>query len=379
MSVDIVMIIIYNHSLSNITAHPVTTLCHRYTQLEFFIAGRTVSQEHLWFSFSTEYLIFSFFRLLMLSSEVNAILKELEVLANKFAQHSNMLSFVEHYLTPMNNILRSLKGMKEQALPPLDIFVNNDEMRVQMMNKAAQIDFENILMLEITHSFLVRNMDKAQMIVGLIEEHITKKPLVFNYVIVDFFVGLTACYFARVRGRSQTANADESKDTSRISQALKTCDRLKWMISHSKWNFENKFMLLQAECRYTQGEMEKAAASYKASIQSAKKHKFINEQALACELAGYFYKDQGDDTTAMDMFKQAHVAYMQWGAVGKAKLLQQSTGIEDVYSPLGVIATRQNTGFEDALSTIGTEAMQHNGGVESASSPVETSATDDVK
>ena len=286
----------------------------------------------------------------MTPSEVNAILKELEVFANKSAQHSNMLLFVEHYLTPMNNIVRSLRGMEEQALPPLDDIVNNDELRAKMkiMDKAAQIDLENFLMLEITHSFLMRDMNKALMIVHLIEEHITKKPLVFNYVIVDLFVGLTACYFARETGKSQSISARESEVKSRISQALKTCNSLKWMIGHSKWNFENKYLLLQAECHYTQGEMEKAAASYKASIESAKKHKFINEQALACELAGYFYKDRGDKTTAMDMFKQAHVAYVQWGASGKAKLLRESTGIKNVStSPLGIVATRQSTEIQD--------------------------------
>ena len=284
-------------------------------------------------------------------SKVNAILKELEVLANKSAQHTNMMSFVDHYLTPMNNILHSLKGMKEQALPSLDVFVSNDELRAQMLNKAAQIDFENFLMLEITHSFIMRNMGKAKMIMNLIEVHITKKPLAFNYVIIDLFVGLTACYFERERevgDRSQTVNAHESKGPSPISQALKTCDQLKWMISHSEWNFENKYLLLQAECQYTKGELEKASASYKASIQSAKQHKFVNEHAFACELAGYFYKDQGDEMIAMDMFKQAYLAYMQWGAIGKAKLLQESTGIKDVLcSPQEANATRQNTGIEE--------------------------------
>jgi ATP-dependent RNA helicase DDX31/DBP7 len=236
--------------------------------------------------------------------------------------------FIQHFLTPMNNILRSLKGMKAQVLPPLDVLVNNDKLRDCMINEAIQVDFENLLLLEITHSFIFRNMDKAQMIAGLIETQRTERPLLFLYAIVDMFVGLTACHFAR-----STANTSESVDTTQISQALKTCEQLKWMTGHSKWNFENKYLLLLAECQYTQGEMEKAAATYEASIKSAKEHKLIHEQAVACELAGYFYKDRGDDTTAMNMFKQARKAYIEWGAIGKASLLRQNTGIEDVSSP----------------------------------------------
>ena len=255
------------------------------------------------------------------------MLKELDALARKCALHSHMLLFVQNHLTPLNNVIRNLKGMKEQALPPLDVLVNNDDLRVQM-TKATQLDLEHHLMLELTHSFLFRDMDKAQLIVDSIEEHIIKRPLVFNYVIIDLFVGLTACYFTRVRDESEYANImHESENTSQISQALKTCDQLKWMVGHSEWNFENKFLLLQAECQYTQGDIEKAAESYEASIQSAKKHTFINEQALACELAGYFYKEQGDKSRAMSMFKQACVAYTQWGAAGKAKMLRESTGV----------------------------------------------------
>jgi ATP-dependent RNA helicase DDX31/DBP7 len=220
--------------------------------------------------------------------------------------------------------------MEEQVLPPLDVFVSNDKLRDFMIDDPRPRDLESLLLLDITHSFILRKMDKAQMIAGLIETyHITKnKGLMFIYVIIDMFVGLTACHFAR-----STANTSESVDTTQISQALKTCEQLKWMAGHSIWNFENKYLLLLAECQYTQGEMEKAAATYEASIKSAKEHKLIHEQAVACELAGYFYKDRGDDTTAMNMFKQARKAYIEWGAIGKASLLRQNTGIEDVSSP----------------------------------------------
>ena len=245
------------------------------------------------------------------------------------ALHSHMLLFIQNDLTSSSNVIRSLKGIKEQALPPLDAFISNDELRSRLINNPDyQLESEIFLLLEITHSFIFRDMDKAQLIVDLIESHITTRPLVFNYIFIDLFVGLTECYFARVRGRSQSANnAHESENTSLISQALKTCGQLKWMVSHSEWNFENKHLLLQAECLYTQGDTENAAESYEASIQSAKKHKFINEQALACELAGYFYKEQGDESKAMFMFKQAYIAYTQWGAAGKAKMLRESTGI----------------------------------------------------
>ena len=261
---------------------------------------------------------------LFVQSKVIAVLAEISVLAQKVAMYSHLRSFIEHCLAPLNNTIRSLKGMNEQVLAPLNVFVSNDKLRDCMIDDPRPRDLESLLLLEITHSFVLRKMDKAQMIAGLIEKHhITQnKGLMFIYVIIDMFVGLTACHLARSR-----ANTSESVDRAKISQALKTCEQLKWMTGHSEWNFENKHLLLLAECQYTQGDMEKAAATFEASIKSAKEHKFTHELALAFELAGYFYKDRGDETTAINMLKKAHEAYVEWGAIGKAKLLRQSTGI----------------------------------------------------
>ena len=307
-------------------------------------------------------------------SKVNGLLAEICVLAQKVSTRSHMKVFTEQYLTPLNNILRSLKGMKEEALPTLDMFIDNDRLRDCIINDGNQRHLENMLMLQIFHSFVLRNMEKAQLIVDLIEEHITKKNLSLMYVMIDIYVGLTACNSMRYAKRNHTINAPESEVTSRLSQALKTCEQLKLLTAHSKWNFENKHLLLLTECQYAQGKMEKAAESYQASIYSAKLHKFINEQALACELAGYFYKDQGDETIAMDMFKQANQAYMQWGAIGKAKLLRESTGIEDDISTLGAIVTRKNAGIQDVSIPITTVAMQQK--TEFESNPIGTSRRD---
>ena len=209
----------------------------------------------------------------------------------------------------MNNVLRSLKGLDEQALEHLEVLVNNDELRDAMASESDQVDFENFLMLELTHSFLVRDMIKARSLVEQIKTRITKRPLVFNYVIIDFYVGLFACYSARESGVTD------------ISEAEKICDKLGWMAGYSLWNFENKHLLLKAECHFTKGEIDAATKAYDAAIVSATAHKFLPEQALALELAGYFYLEQGDETKSRAFLKQAHDAYMKWGAAGKAESL----------------------------------------------------------
>ena len=50
---------------------------------------------------------------------------------------------------------------------------------------------------------------------------------------------------------------------------------------------------------------------------------FINEEALACELAAYFYLECGENEKSVELFLQAHEKYHEWGAFGKCNSLFQ--------------------------------------------------------
>eukprot|EP00970_Alexandrium_tamarense_P009155 scaffold1803_cov195-Alexandrium_tamarense.AAC.31 len=84
-----------------------------------------------------------------------------------------------------------------------------------------------------------------------------------------------------------------------------------------------------AESYRTEKETEKAAECYEASIRSAREHRFIHEEAIACELAGYFFEDQGDKVKSRDMFQQAHNTYTKWGAVSKANSIPLNQGVAE--------------------------------------------------
>ena len=90
----------------------------------------------------------------------------------------------------------------------------------------------------------------------------------------------------------------------------------------SKWNFQNKSRLLQAELHYLDGDLVSAEAAYKFSIISAHEHKFIHEEALAYELYGIFCVENHMVDKAS---KQLHIAidkYRKWGAMKKAEDVQ---------------------------------------------------------
>ena len=61
-------------------------------------------------------------------------------------------------------------------------------------------------------------------------------------------------------------------------------------------------MLLKDERHSTLNETKEAAAEYEASIEPARKHRFVHEKAIACELAGYFNDKCWDEKESREMF-----------------------------------------------------------------------------
>jgi tetratricopeptide (TPR) repeat protein len=84
--------------------------------------------------------------------------------------------------------------------------------------------------------------------------------------------------------------------------------------SHNTWNFENKHMLLLAELHCVKGDYTAAEELYKASIESAQKHKFIHEEGLAMELLGLLYQKMDNSKGSKGMAEIARACYEKWGA-----------------------------------------------------------------
>ena len=229
------------------------------------------------------------------------------MLAKKCAQFGQV-SFIQNVLAPSYNVLRDLAGMELKALSPLKHFVENDILRDRKSNETDRVSLEVQLLLDITHSCFLRDFHKAQQLAELFADAYKEERHVFNHIICNFYVGLAACHFGR-----------QTKDKSWLLKAKHFLNRVELSLAHSVWNFENKYLLLKAECHYTAGEIIEAAKCYDESNISARDHKFVHELALGCELAGYFYKDQDDHTKSQILFNEAQSAYVRWGAMRKAR------------------------------------------------------------
>jgi class 3 adenylate cyclase len=79
-------------------------------------------------------------------------------------------------------------------------------------------------------------------------------------------------------------------------------------------NREHHALLVEAELARVLGEPQRAAERYDLAIARAHAHGFLNDEALACELAGEFYFAQGRSRMASSYLKDARHLWQRWGA-----------------------------------------------------------------
>ncbi|MDZ8227261.1 PAS domain S-box protein [Nostoc sp. ChiVER01] len=95
----------------------------------------------------------------------------------------------------------------------------------------------------------------------------------------------------------------------------------KWA-DHAPMNYLHKYHLVEAEKARVLGQFFEAEEFYEQAIQGAKDNEYLQEEALAYELAAKHYLARGREKIAQTYMKEAHYCYERWGAKAKVKDLE---------------------------------------------------------
>ncbi|HIK10642.1 MAG TPA: AAA family ATPase [Oscillatoriaceae cyanobacterium M33_DOE_052] len=104
--------------------------------------------------------------------------------------------------------------------------------------------------------------------------------------------------------------------------------QLEFWAKHAPMNYLHKWQLVAAEKHRVLGENATATELYEAAINGAKENGYIQEAALAYELAAKFYLSQGKQLIARAYMQEARYCYQIWGSGLKV------TDLETRYSEL---------------------------------------------
>jgi PAS domain S-box-containing protein len=138
-----------------------------------------------------------------------------------------------------------------------------------------------------------------------------------HIVLLDYY-----CYAALiVAALYENASADEQTRWRELLTAHR--EQLREWAENYPPTFADKHALVSAEIARLEGRAFDAMQAYEQAIQSAREHGFVQNEALAHEVAARFYLARGFETIAHTYLRNARYCFERWRAHGKVKQLDE--------------------------------------------------------
>ncbi|WP_363267835.1 ATP-binding protein [Okeania sp. SIO2B3] len=122
---------------------------------------------------------------------------------------------------------------------------------------------------------------------------------------------------------AEFALQSESECQERLEKIIANQKILKNAAIHAPTNYLHKLHLVEAEIYRVLGDKMEAIEMYDRAIVGAKENEYIQEEALANELAAKFYLNWGKEKIACTYMQEAYSCYAQWGAKAKTDDLEK--------------------------------------------------------
>jgi len=139
-----------------------------------------------------------------------------------------------------------------------------------------------------------------------------------------------------------------SEQTKALEQVAANQPILEGLANQAPMNYQARLNLVQAEHFRVLGQCYEAMEEYDRAIAGAKANEYIQEEALANELAAKFYLDWGKEKVAAGYMQSAYYCYAKWGAKAKTDDLESRYPellkpiLQQAAQPLGILESLSN-------------------------------------
>jgi PAS domain S-box-containing protein len=132
------------------------------------------------------------------------------------------------------------------------------------------------------------------------------------------------CYFYTSLARlSIFLDVNQDTQTQLLNQVIDHQEKMQLWANHCPMNALHQYYLVEAEKNRVLGNQPEAIEYYDRAIAAAKEHGYIQEEALANELAAKFYLNWNKEKVAQIYMQEAYYCYARWGAKAKTDDLEQ--------------------------------------------------------
>ena len=163
--------------------------------------------------------------------------------------------------------------------------------------------------------------------------------------LVGTFVIPINCFYSSLTFLQLYPSLNGAERTQCLERIEANQEKLKQWAVNAPMNHLHKFHLVEAERQHILGNKIEAIEYYDLAIAGAKENSYIQEEALANELAAKFYLDWGKEKIAQVYMTEAYYGYVRWGASAKV------TDLENCYPQLLAPILRDSLGSFKEKST----------------------------
>ena len=130
------------------------------------------------------------------------------------------------------------------------------------------------------------------------------------------------CFYYSLALLSLLLDASNSEKVVWLNCVNTNQEKMQKWAEHAPMNYLHKFYLVEAEKARVSGQFLEAEEFYERAIAGAAENEYIQEEALAYELAAKHYLARSREKIAQTYMKEAHYCYDRWGATAKVKDLE---------------------------------------------------------
>ncbi|OAB63330.1 hypothetical protein AY599_23220 [Leptolyngbya valderiana BDU 20041] len=156
---------------------------------------------------------------------------------------------------------------------------------------------------------------------------------------------------------SRYPEATEAEQKSCLERVAANQQKMQLWASLSPGNHRQHWELVEAQRYAILGEKAIAIDYFDRAVSSARSNGFLQEEALANELAAKFYRNWGKDTVFKAYIQEAYYCYARWGATAKIQQLERDYSLDLNPRPNANSSVTISSSLSETVTTQGTIAI----------------------
>jgi predicted ATPase/signal transduction histidine kinase/tRNA A-37 threonylcarbamoyl transferase component Bud32 len=245
--------------------------------------------------------------------ELNSLATEIALYRD--AIHSHHQESPYNYSGTLLQAILNLRGRPER--PNLLVGEAYDETRMlPVYLQTGEITaLHNLFLHKLILSYLFEDYEQARQDARQSEQYLSGVPGIVAVVLHYYYDSLLKL--------AEASERDPQEQAALLEQVAQNMTRLQDWGAHAPANYQHKYELVKAEWERVLGHREAALEAYERAISLAAENGFLQEEALALELAARFFFAWGKDRIGRLYLTRAYEAYQSWGATAKVAQLEQ--------------------------------------------------------